>query len=77
MPFIPPIGGGGDFGRKKGKRERTRFIDEFSAAFQGLSRPSQPVYFGKEKPISLARKMYKPKKKSKRPGGINFGSIFV
>jgi hypothetical protein len=77
MPFIPPIAGDSDGSGKASKRDKSRFIDEFSLAFAGLATPSQPTYFGKEKPITMARKMYKPKRKSKRPGGVNYAALFV
>lgn len=77
IPFIPPIAGGGDWGHKATKRERTRFVDEFSAAFAGLAKPSEPTYFGKQSSISKTRKMFKPKKNKKQRGGFNYASIFV
>jgi hypothetical protein len=77
MPFIPPIAGGGEFGAKNPRRERTRFIDEFSAAFAGLARPSEGTYFGKQKPIALARRMYGKKKGKRKRGGVNYASIFA
>ncbi len=50
LPFLPPIGGigGGGTGGKGSRRDRTRFIDEFSLAFAGLATPGQPVSFGKK-----------------------------
>jgi hypothetical protein len=76
MPFVPLMGGN-DFGGKSSKRERTRFIDEFSMAFSGLARPSQPTYFGKQSSISKTRQIYKPKKGKKQRGGFNYAALFV
>jgi len=77
MPFIPPIAGGGDWGTKSTKRERTRFIDEFSMAFSSLAKPSEPTYFGKQSSISKTRQMFKPKRKSKKPRGVNYQALFI
>jgi hypothetical protein len=64
MPFILPLGGGGtELGGKPSRTEKTRFIDEFTLAFMGLAKPSEQIYFGKEKSITKTRRLFAPKKK--------------
>jgi len=77
VPFLPPLLGGGEVKGKQKKRERTRFIDEFSAAFGGLATPGTPVYFGKQKPITLARKQAKQKKRGDKFGPNALENFYI